>query len=103
MKLAFSSFEWDGGNRKYCQKHGGSLKQIERFLQQDNLLVAPDVLHAQQEERYLAIGRARTGKPMMVVFTIRIADKTVRLRPVSARYMHEKEARKYEEEESAKI
>jgi len=102
MKLVFSGFEWDDGNRRHCQKHGLSPKQIEHFLQRDNLLVTPDVLHAQQEERYLAIGRARTGKPMMVVFTIRIADSTMRIRPISARYMHEKEARKYEEE-SAKI
>ena len=39
---------------------------------------------------------------MLVVFTIRKVNETVRLRPISARYMHEKEARKYEEE-SAKI
>ena len=55
MKLAFSGLEWDEGNRRHCQKHGLSQQQIEHFLQQDNLLVAPDVLHAQQEERYLAI------------------------------------------------
>ena len=102
MNLMFSGFEWDEGNQRHCQKHGFSLKQIEHFLQQDNLLVAPDVRHAMQEERYLAIGRAQMGKPMLVVFTIRKIDETVRLRPISARYMHEKEARKYEEE-SAKI
>ena len=100
MKLAFSSFEWDDGNRRHCQKHGLSPKQIEHFLQQDSLLVAPDVLRTQQEERYLAIGRSQTGKPMLVVFTIRKVNETVRLRPISARYMHEKEARKYEEENS---
>lgn len=102
MKLAFSGFEWDDGNQKHCQKHRLSPKQIELFLQQDNLLVAPDVRHTKKEERYLAIGRVRTGKPMLVVFTVRKVDETVRLRPISARYMHEKEARKYEEE-SAKI
>lgn len=102
MKLAFSGFEWDDGNQRHCQKHGLNPKQIEHFLQQDNLLVAPDVLHTQQEERYLAIGRARTGRPMLVVFTIRRIGEIARLRPISARYMHEKEARKYEEE-SAKI
>ncbi|MCY4614699.1 MAG: BrnT family toxin [Nitrospira sp.] len=102
MKLAFSGFEWDEGNRRHCQKHGLSPKEIEHFLQQDNLLVAPDVLHAEQEERYLAVGLASTGKPMLVIFTLRKVDETVRLRPISARYMHEKEARKYEEE-SAKI
>ena len=37
---------------------------------------------------------------MLVVFTIRIVDETVLLRPISARYMHDKEAQKYEEENS---
>ena len=64
MKLTFSGFEWDDGNRRHCQKHGLSQQQIEHFLQQDNLLVASDVLHAREEERFLAIGRARMGKPM---------------------------------------
>ena len=62
MKLQFAGFEWDDGNRGHCQKHGLSQTEIEGFFQQDNLLVAPDLLHAEREERYLAIGRARTGK-----------------------------------------
>ncbi len=102
MKLQFSGFEWNDGNLRHCQKHGLSRQQVEHFLQQDNLLVAPALLHALQEERYLAVGRARTGKPMLVVFTIRRVDETIRIRPISARHMHEKEARKYEEE-SAEI
>ena len=98
MKLQFSGFEWDDGNLRHCQKHGLSQKQVEHFLQQDNLLVAPALLHTQLEERYLAVSQARTGKPMLVIFTIRRFDETIRIRPISARYMHEKEARKYEEE-----
>ena len=100
MKLQFSGFEWDDGNQRHCEKHGLSRKQVEQLFQQDDLLIAPDVLHAQQEERYLAIGRARMGKPMLVVFAIRKTDEIVRIRPISARYMHDKEARKYEEESS---
>lgn len=100
MNLQFSGFEWDDGNRRHCQKHGLSQTEIEHFFRQDNLLVAPDLLHAQREERYLAIGRGGTGTPMLVVFTIRIVDEIVLLRPISARYMHDKEAQKYEEERS---
>ena len=100
MKLTFSGFEWDDGNRRHCQKHGLSQQQIEHFLQQDNLLVAPVVLHAREEERFLAIGRARMGKPMLAVFTLRRVDGSVRIRPISARYMHDKEAQKYEQESS---
>jgi len=35
---------------------------------------------------------------MIVVFTLRTINKEVLIRPISARYMHQKEARKYEEE-----
>ena len=100
MQLQFAGFDWDDGNREHCRKHGLSQTEIEHFFQQDSVLVAPDPLHAQQEQRYLAVGRTRTGRPMLVVFTIRVADETTLLRPISARYMHEKEARKYEEESS---
>ena len=100
MQIQFAGFDWDDGNREHCKKHGLSQADIEHFFKQGNVLVAPDPLHAQQEERYLAVGRARTGRPMLVVFTIRVADETTLLRPISARYMHEKEARKYEKESS---
>ena len=100
MKLAFAGFDWGSGNREHCSKHGLSEKEIESFFQQDNLLVSPDLRHAKQEERYLAIGRARTGRPMLAVFTMRIVDESVLLRPISARYMHAREARRYEQENS---
>lgn len=35
---------------------------------------------------------------MIVVFTLRTIKQDILIRPISARYMHEKEARKYEEE-----
>ena len=62
MKLQFTGFEWDDGNRGHCQKHGLSQIEIEGFFQQDNLLVAPDLLHAEREERYLAIWSSTDGK-----------------------------------------
>ena len=49
MKLQFAGFEWDDGNRGHCQKHGLSQTEIEGFFQQDNLLVAPDLLHAERK------------------------------------------------------
>jgi len=35
---------------------------------------------------------------MLAVFTMRVVDESVLLRPISARYMHEREARRYEQE-----
>ena len=34
---------------------------------------------------------------MLVAFTFRIREERILIRPISARYMHEKEAKKYEE------
>lgn len=98
--LAIDGFDWDDGNQEHCTKHGLSRLEIEEFFQQDHVLIAPSPLRVQREERYLAVGRSWTGKPMVVVLTIRTFGERVRLRPISARYMHKKEARKYEEQRS---
>ncbi|MCA9499237.1 MAG: hypothetical protein MRJ63_10580 [Nitrospirales bacterium] len=50
----------------------------------------------------MAIGRSKKKKPMFVVFTLRVVEDEILIRPMSARYMHEKEATR-DEEESAKI
>ncbi|NJL83091.1 MAG: BrnT family toxin [Chloroflexaceae bacterium] len=76
-----------------CQKHGVSLQEIEEFFFQTRLYVAPDIKHSQDEERFLAVGRSSAGKPMFVVFTLR----NHLIRPISARYMHQKEAKQYEQ------
>ena len=98
VKFQSQGFEWDDGNRDKCQKHGLAQRDIEHLFQQKPVLMAPAPKHASPEERFLAIGRSRKGKPMIVVFTLRTIKQDILIRPISARYMHEKEARKYEEE-----
>lgn len=61
-------------------------------------MVTPDPKHSDDEERYPAIGRSQKQKPMFVVFTLRDVNGEILIRPISARYMHEKEAKRYEEE-----
>jgi uncharacterized DUF497 family protein len=51
----------------------------------------------QQETRHIAIGRNKDGRPMFVAFAIRRREDQYLIRPVSARYMHAKEAKRYEE------
>lgn len=92
MGIAVEGFDWDEGNVIKCQKHGVTLQEIEEFFQ-TQLHVAPDIKHSQEEERFLAVGRSPIGRPMFVVFTLR----NNLLRPISARYMHEKEAKQYEQ------
>ncbi len=92
-------FDWDSGNRAHCQKHGVSIAEIEALLR-GAPQVAPDLKHAHLEDRLIAVGRTAQGRPLFVAFTIRerLARRTIR--PVSARYMHEREAKNYEAQRS---
>jgi uncharacterized DUF497 family protein len=92
MGIIVEGFDWDEGNVTKCQKHGVTLEEIEEFFQAQ-IYVAPDLKHSQDEERFLAVGRLPSGRPMFVAFTFR--NKLIR--PISARYMHEKEAKQYEQ------
>jgi uncharacterized protein len=94
-----ANFDWDDGNRKKCQKHGVSAGEIEAFLNEAPR-VAPDRKHSRTEERFLAVGRNARGRAMFVVFTIRRKGGELFIRPISARYMHRKEAENYEKESS---
>ena len=97
-------FEWDDGNRDKCQQHGLTPEEIEAFFRQNRIYVAPDLKHSEDEQRLLAAGRSLlNGHPMFVVFTLRGDEEARLIRPVSAPYMHEREARRYGEEESTGI
>jgi uncharacterized DUF497 family protein len=87
-------FDWDDGNRgKSWRRHGVRDSEAEEVFSETPLLVAPDVAHSRSEARFLALGRTRTGRRLLVAFTIR-GD---RLRIVSARDMSRRERRSYEE------
>ena len=85
-------FEWDSGNWPKCGKHGVSREEIERLFLEGQPRMAPDVTHSTStESRHIAAGRV-DGRWLFVAFVLRQR----RIRPISARYMHEKEARRYE-------
>jgi hypothetical protein len=97
MKIQARGFDWDSGNRGKCRKLGLTLEEIESFFGQDHVFVMPDIHHSHAEDRYIAYGSSSKGRPMFVAFTFRIRDDEILIRPISARYMHEKEAKEYEE------
>ena len=99
MDLRVSGFDWDEGNRGKCQKHGLSTKQIEALFA-DAPRIAPDPKHSAAEDRLIAVGRTKAGRPVFVAFTLRTKDKSRLIRPVTARYMHAKEMEAYEKESS---
>ena len=98
MELKVSTFDWDEGNRGKCQKHGLSMADVEHALISARHLIVRDVQNSRTEDRYIAIGKTRAGRFSFVVFTLRVADDQLKLRPISARYMHKKEIAKYEKE-----
>lgn len=97
MNAGIAGFDWDAGNRAKCQKHGVSVAEVEGLFSR-SLLIIPDASHSQGEERLRAIGKTARGRSVFLVFTIRELSGKRFIRPVSARYMHRKEVKHYEEE-----
>lgn len=52
----------------------------------------------QMESRMRAIGKTTAGRYVFLVFTVRELDGQRKLRPISARFMHQKEIDYYENE-----
>jgi len=90
----FSGLEWDDGNRAKCQGHGVSIEEIGAMFAGEPRY-SPDTAHSMVEQRYLATGRTAAGRALLVVFAIRERDGGSYVRPISARYMHAKEAARY--------
>lgn len=89
-------FQWDQGNWPKCGKHGVGRSDIERLFASGNPAVYPDLKHSDDEGRFFAIGRVQTGRWIFVVFTLRGSGGTALIRPISARFMHDKEVDHYE-------
>ena len=92
-----TGFEWDRGNRKKCQAHGVSIAEIEDLFTRP-VMVLPDPVHSHAETRMRAIGKTQEGRSVFLVFTMRTRGRKRLIRPISARYMHAKEIKSYEEE-----
>lgn len=90
--MQIAGFEWDSGNWPKCGKQGVSRREIKRLFLEGLARIAPDVTHStSSESRHIAAGRV-DGRALFVAF----APRDHRIRPISARYMHAKEARRYE-------
>ena len=90
-----AGFDWDEGNRAKCQKHGVTIEEIESVFAGEPA-IGPDAAHSAVETRFLAIGRASSGRHVFLAFTWRERDGVQLIRPISARYMHAKEVQHYE-------
>ena len=92
-----AGFDWGKGNRVKCQKHGVTITEVEAVFSLVYHLT-PDVAHSTDETRFLAIGKGAGPRPIFVAFTLRESENGALIRPISARYMHQKEIDHYEQE-----
>lgn len=91
--MRIAGFDWDDGNWPKCGKHGVSREEIEQVLLGEPAIMAdphPD------EPRVRAIGKTAAGRYVFLVVMRREVDGQAKLRPISARYMHQKEVDQYE-------
>jgi uncharacterized DUF497 family protein len=90
-------FDWDEGNeRKSQERHGVSQGEAEQVFFGSPVLLLEDIKHNQGEPRFHALGKTDSGRLLHVTFTTRAEGK--RIRVISARAMHRKERKIYEEE-----
>ncbi len=94
--MTLAGFDWDDGNWPKCAKHGVSRQEIEHVLLNDPA-VMPDRQEGLDEARFNAVGRNEDGRHLFVVFTFRRLGGSLWLRPISARYMHTREIKRYEQ------
>lgn len=94
MELLVAGVDWDSGNWPKCGKHGVTKEEIEEVFQVSSV-VMPDP-HP-DEPRMRVIGRTKAGRYVFLVFMFRLIDGQTFIRPISARYMHQREIDHYEE------
>ena len=85
-------FEWDDGNQtKNWLKHQVSTAECEEVFFNLPLLLASDVPHSQEENRFYVLGQTNAERKLFISFTIR----THKIRVISARDMSRKERQVY--------
>ena len=96
MLETVNGFDWDEGNSTKCWNRV-SQEEIEYLFHQKDVLITPDIKHSEDEARYLAVGVSCKGRHIFVAFTFRNQQEEILIRPISSRYMHDKEILSYEE------
>ena len=91
-----AGFDWDDGNiRKSADKHDVSQAEAESIFFNDPLIVIGDAKHSETEQRFNALGKTAQNRLLHITFTLRQNGTMVRV--ISARDMHRKERKAYEQ------
>jgi hypothetical protein len=87
-----TGFEWDEWNGpKIWKQHSVSQAECEQVFFNEPLVVAEEVEHSEEEQRYYVLGRTDQARELSIVFTMR----QDRIRVITARDMSRKERRIY--------
>jgi uncharacterized protein len=80
------------GNRT---KHGVSFDEAATVCGDPDALDGPDLSHSEKESRFLRLGRAVTGRVLIVACTVRRRDDAESIRIITARRASRKERAAY--------
>ncbi|MBN2416807.1 BrnT family toxin [bacterium] len=93
LLLQCTGFDWDEGNiSKNWRRHRVSPLESEQIFFNKPLLIARDLKHSRNEERYYALGITDNERYLFTVFTLR--DTLIRI--ISSRDMNRNERNIYE-------
>ena len=93
----FFDFVWDDGNFGKNEKHQVTDREAEEVFFDNQKVTSKDLLHSQNEVRFILIGKTKTGRLLYTVFTVG-KDK---IRIISARDINKKEVQLYEKKASS--
>jgi uncharacterized protein len=89
-------FEWDARKAALNHaKHGVSFEEAATVFGDPDALDGPDLGHSDKEPRFLRLGRAVTGRVLIVAYTVRRRDDGESIRIISARRASRKERAAY--------
>ena len=91
-----AGFDWDDGNRrKNADKDDVSQAEAESIFFNDPLIVVGDAKHSATEQRFNALGKTAQTRLLHITFTLRQNGTVIRV--ISARDMHRRERKAYEQ------
>jgi uncharacterized DUF497 family protein len=94
--LRIEGFDWDeASSHKIGEKHNVLRSEAERVFFNEPLLLLDDLKHSQIEERFHALGVSDDRRLLHLTFTLRVNNTVIRI--ISARDMHRKERKVYEQ------
>jgi len=88
--------EWDARKAAVNRaKHGVSFAEAATVFGDPDALDGPDLRHSAKEFRFLRLGRAATGRVLIVAYTVRRREDGESIRIISARRASRKEQAAY--------